>query len=1240
MKFSKLAALAALAFVLLCTPAAFGQSDRGAVTGTVTDPTGAVVSGAKVTATNLNSGETREAVTSDEGSYTLPQLKADPYRINVEAQGFKSVTFEDVRVAVQVTRTLDVRLEIGAVADVVTVTSENTPVIQSESPVRQTNVTERQVKELPLLVSAESAGRTPLAFIFLDSNVASTGTESGQDNRGANASRFRVSGGQALGTEILINGAATRRAQNGTFFSEVAPGPNAFQEFTLSTSSFSAEFGSTSGGVVNFAIKSGGNDFHGEAYELHRNRVLNANSFVNNAQGIRRPIDTQHNFGFNIGGPVTFPHFGEGGPYVHKLRDRTFFFFNYEGYRFNRSETVFVSVPTERMRLGDFSELLTDPQVLSQFGPGGVRIFDPRSCNTPGCRTQFAGNIIPQSAFDPAGLAIIQSFPRPTRPGVFRNYLASSSVPVNMNNAIFKIDQIITQSQRLAVSYSYRKSNTVQGGFPRFPRPLVAFGRWDQDFTSHFARVQHDWTLSPSLLNHFNAGYTRYNVTNANTTLGFNPFGIGLPTTSVLGGSFPAVDIPGYGEPSDPSLNRQSLRAYQGIGSTFFNDLPFADNTLQLSDFVSLVKGRHSLRFGADFRIQQFNVAQLLSPGGWFNFRHDQTSNGPDETGWPIASLITGSTEFAFNSSKTIDPGWRYFYPAFFVQDDIKLTQKLTLNVGVRYEIPQPRTESKDRLRGFDPDVPNPAAGGRRGALVAANGTGALQAEHEGLAPKDHSAIGPRVGFAYAINDRTVVRGGYGLYYSPILYGQGGVNFITEGTEGYNTHAVYPNFGQTSNFFLSTFPNRPSTDPTNQFIGENVSYFDETWKAGRTQQWSLDLQRELPYNFAVSAGYIGHKGTRLKSNLNRINAAPINSLRLGQEILNAPLSRITAPGNADDVAFSAAARAVAANAGVALPASNNAVFPGFGGTVGQALRPFPQYNNITNVLEHEGQSWYNALQLKLDRRFSRGIQFGASYTLADLETTAAEDLLGGTPFGGTIQNPFDRSSLRVDSPNQPRHVIVFNYILELPFGKGRRFLNRGGVVNAVLGGWQLGGIHRYQSGLPLVVSYNNGGAVGFLNTLGYQGNLRPNLTGQEILTGNGPSSNPGLGYLLVNPGAFSAPTRFDQGPPLVNPGGTLNPNYTSYYSNPLSFFGNAPPVLGDVRVLPYYSENLSLLKKFRFTESVAFELRGEFFNIFNRHRYRAPQGNFDAGDFGFSGVEGDIFAYPPRTVQVGARLIF
>ncbi|HEX8709322.1 MAG TPA: carboxypeptidase regulatory-like domain-containing protein, partial [Pyrinomonadaceae bacterium] len=250
----KLIALVLFALALGCATPALAQSDRGNITGTVTDPSGAVVANARVIATDLTTNEVRETTTSDEGHFTLPQLKADPYKVTVEAQGFKAATVENVQVAVQGTRTVDVTLEIGVITDVVTVSNDAAPVIQTDSPVRQTNVTERQVRELPLQVSVESAGRTPLSFIFLDSNVSSSGRIGGQEG-GTSANRFRVSGGQALGTEILVDGGSTRRAQSGTFFTEVAPGPNAFQEFTVSTSSYSAEFGASSGGVVNFTTK-------------------------------------------------------------------------------------------------------------------------------------------------------------------------------------------------------------------------------------------------------------------------------------------------------------------------------------------------------------------------------------------------------------------------------------------------------------------------------------------------------------------------------------------------------------------------------------------------------------------------------------------------------------------------------------------------------------------------------------------------------------------------------------------------------------------------------------------------------------------------------------------------------------------------------------------------------------------------------------------------------------------------
>jgi hypothetical protein len=1222
MKSQRLFMLAVAALILAWAAPAFSQSDRGSITGTVSDPNGAVVADAKVTATSLQTGEVRTATTSGEGSFTIPELKAATYKVTVEKEGFRPATAAEVQVAVQVVRRADFQLEVGEVGGTtVTVTSDATPVIQTDTPVRQTNVTERQVKELPLQVSAESGGRTPLSFIFLDSNVTSTGSIGGQDNRGTNASRFRVSGGQALGTEILIDGASTRRAQNGTFFTETAPGPNAFQEFTLSTSTYSAEFGASSGGVVNFTLKSGGNKFHGEAYELHRNNALNANTFFNNANRIERPRDLQHDFGFNVGGPVMFPRFGEGGPTHYDLSDRTFFFFNYEGYRFNRSETVDVSVPTLKMRAGDFSELFTDPDVLRQF-PGGVQIYDPRS-GTPGNRTAFAGNIVPVSSFDPVGFNILQAIPKPTRAGVFRNYTASSTVPTTMNNAVFKIDQVLTQAQRLSFSYSFRKSGTLQGGFPRFPRPLVAYGRFDQILRSHIARLQHDWTISPTIVNHFNAGFNRVVSMNKSPAVGAaDPFALGLPRTSVIGGAFPAIDFPGYG-PSD-------TRAYQGIGGSFFNDLPFTDNTTQFADFVTFVKGRHTVKAGGDLRFQQLNTSQLLSPGGWFNFRHLQTANvDTDNQGWPIASLITGATEWSFNSNKTLDPGWRYFYPAVFVQDDFKVTPKLTLNIGVRYEISYPRTEAHDRYRTFEPTAINPVVG-RAGALVAANGTGGLQAQYKGLAKPDFSNIGPRIGFAYSVNDRTVVRGGYGLYYSPILYGFAGDVAIGEGTEGYNTHLARPQFGADANFFLRSYPDRPSVDPTDQFIGQDVSYFNKDFKLGRTAQWSLDVQRQLPANFAISVGYIGSRGTRLRSDFGRLNSLPLNALKLGFPLLNKNLSDVTAQE-----------RAYAQSVGFTLPANVNAVFPGFNGSVAQSLKPFPQYGIIKNILESNGQSWYNAMQFKLGRRFAQGVQFDLSYTFSKLLTTGSEDLYGGTPLNQP-QNPFERP--KIVSPNSTPHVLVVNYILELPFGKGKRFLDQGGLVDKLVGGWQFNGIHRYQTGSPLVITTSRN--TGFLNLVGFAGFrgavLRPNLTGQPILLGN---SGSGTGFQLVNPAAFSQPPNFEA-PPTSD---VTNPAYAAYYANPQRFFGTAPAVLGNTRVLPFLSENFSLLKKTHIGENLTFEIRGEFFNVFNRHRYNGPGGNFGAvdpnnssltGGFGFSDIISDPNVYGPRSVQVGARVIF
>ncbi len=1243
MRSHRLFAFALLTLLLATSVAAhaFAQSDRGSITGTVTDPTGAVVPNAKITATSLDTAEVREATSGDEGGYTLPELRAGRWRVSVEAQGFKTVTVEDYKVAVQVTHSLDFKLEIGAVADVVTVTSEQQAAIQTDTAVRQTNVNERQVKELPLQVSSEFSGRTPLSFIFLDSNVTSGA------GSGTNASNFRVNGGQGLGTEILIDGASTRRSQNGSFFSEVAPGPNAYQEFTISTSNYSAEFGQSSGGVVNFTLKSGGNEFHGEVYDLFRNNALNANSFINNSQSLAIVRDHEHDYGGNVGGPIYLPRFGEGGKSYWSGRNRAFFFFNMESYRFAQGENVLVSVPTARMRTGDFSELLTDPVILARNG-GPIQLYSPisgfdaqgRPIVAPlGSRTAIPGNRLDlfrlptgQSIIDPVGANILSFFPQPNRSGVFHNYLAATSTPTRMNNPTFKIDTILSEKQRLTFSFAYRNNTRIAGGAPRFPDPVIALGRWQQFFKSQFYRVQHDYTFGPNLLNHFNAGFNRYDVANHNTTEGFSSQSLGFPAGATQDKAFPEIDFPGYGDPADPNGN---VRAYQGIGSTFFSDR-LRDNGLEFSDFITYIRGRQNMKFGGDFRLQRFNIHQLLSPGGQINFRSPQTSNcNCDAEGFPIASLLVGATEFSFNAAQNFDPAWRQFTHSYFFQDDIKVTPRLTVNAGLRYDLPGLRSESHGAFRGFDPNVPNPAAGGRLGALVTADASanGGIQASDATLTRPDRSNFGPRLGFAYSLNSKTVVRGGAGLYYAPIIYGVNGANTLTEGTAGFNTPYVSNcdtgpgcTANERSDLFLRNFRQVSPSTPTSQFIGSSVDFFDRDFRTGRTFQYGIDIQRQLPWKLAATLSYTGHRASRLRSNFQRINAIPLNALRLGAPLLNKNLNDVTP-----------AERAYAASVGVTLPASSNAVFTGFNGSVGQSLKPFPQYNFITNQLESQGRSWYDAGTAKLERRFSNGMQFGASYTFSKLLTNAAEDLFGGSPTGSIVQIPGDAAGLKSVSPNNATHVFVVNYLIELPFGRGRRFLHEGGWVDRIFGGWQLNGIQRYESGLPLVIRQTRQDFFSSGSPTGFNTDLRPNLTGAPILTNN---PETGSRIQVFNPAAFAAPPCYTCAPDEFTASGAINPAYAAYYSNPNRFFGNAPATLANARVNPFLLENISLLKKTRLNETTTLELGAEAFNIFNRHRFNYPGSDLiDPANFGFASV-GDGSFYAPRVIQIRIRVTY
>ncbi len=1227
--------------------AVYGQSDRGSIRGTVTDPNGALVPNAKVTITNVETNETREVTTSNEGSYNVPELKAAVYRISVEAAGFKTATVDTVQVGVGVIRNGDVKLEIG-VGESVTITAEPSA-LNTESPVQQRNVTEREIRELPLLVTGESGGRSPLSFIFLDSSIVSAGSDNSsaatsnstsQSSGGVNATNFRVNGSQGLGQEILIDGATTRRGENGTFFSEVAPGPNVFQEFTLNTSNYSAEFGNSTGGVVSFKIKEGGNDFHGEGYFFHRNESLNANNTLNrirNAQPgntvpIDRPLDRQRDYGFSIGGPVFLPAFNEGGPTFYNGKNKTFFFFNYSAYNISRTETVDVSVPTLRMRNGDFGELLTDPYILRQF-PGGIKIFDPGPLNgnqiAPGSRTQFPGNVIPAASISRVGRNLANLFPLPNQTGpfgssVYHNYRATSAAGSQTQAYTTKINQVINDKQQLNGSFIYRQLPSTKGGFPRFAGDFVNQGVWDQAFVSYFVRVQHDYTITSSILNHLNLGYNRTKVQNFNFGRGqgrATALGIPVGTTQDLG--IPMVGFPGYGDP----VTSADPRAYQSGGSTFFDNVT-GDNTYSLADFVTVSRGRHTLKFGADLRRQFLVVDGHFDIGGQFNFRSNQTANVNDGIeGYPIASLLTGRPEFSFNSRQSVVPEYEYLFASGFVQDDIKLTSKLTLNVGVRYDYNAPRSESQDFLRGFSPNAPNPAIGGRRGAVIGAGGQGGLQAENRGLVKPDRTDIGPRVGFAYALNEKTVVRGGYGIYYSPVFYGNGG-----DGLLGYNSGSNPINFGLDAGITLDRYVPLPTVDPNGQYIGQLdivQDYYDENFKLGRVAQYDLNIQRQLPYNFVVSLSYIGNRGTRLRSSFNPLNSLPLNALKLGDALLRKRLADVTASD-----------RAYAASVGFPLPASPDAVYPGFNnqsgnlsGTVAQALRPFPQYGVINNRLESQGQSFYNGGKLDIQRRFTNGIQFGASYTYSKLITDAASDLYGGSALTGVLQDPAQRRSLRSISPDDVRHNFVFNYLLELPFGKGKKFLNKGGILDRIVGGFQISGIQRYRSGTPITV-FVAGARRDFLDLVGYGGNLRPNLTGQPFFAANQSISGDTERVQYLNPAAFVAPPTYAGTSAAIG-----STEYAAYYANPQRFLGTAAPTYGNLRTRPFLTEDLSIIKKTRISETTYFEIRAEFFNLLNRSRPAGPEANLDAGgNFGVAGYFSDIDQ--PRRIQLGARFVF
>ncbi len=1273
-------ALAALLIAGL-TQFASAQTNRGAITGTVLDPTGAVVVGVKVTARNAETGITAEAEASDEGSYRLQQLPAGIYTLTATAQGFKTAEITGVVVEVNTTTSRDIALETGAVSETVTVSSEGAVTIQSDTSDIGTVVKPRQVLELPLAAGGVGGFgiRSAEAFTFLTPGVLGPGTatDNGQNNDGSqNGGTFqsKFAGSQNFSNEVLLEGASTFRTENGSSFDETAPSIEAFQEFKVLTSNLSAEFGRTGGGITSFAFRSGTNDFNGSAYDFFRNRVLNANRYFRNALG-RNPDGTLvaprtfsnfNNFGGTIGGPIFLPRFGEGGPRLYNGRNRSFFFVIYENSRQNFGGGSPVTLPTTAFRNGDFSSILdTSRQVGSDalgrpvffgqlFDPTTTRAVTVPDPSRPGqtttgfVRDPFPGNIIPASRFSRVAQNVLGFVPTPNLPGIVRegfpseNFLIGvSASPLNVQTYAVKLDHAITETSRLSGSYSYRQNVRVVDA--RSLPDEINRGNQDQIFTTRYLRLAHDQTFSSTILNHFNLGLNR--TVSQNTSASF-------------GGNFPSLlGITGVAQSTFPDFNFGGRIQDIGFG---FNNINI-DNGLRINDFVSVVAGNHSLRIGGDFRYQQYTPSNQGGTSGNFNFSSDQTAapllggGVVTNSGFGFASFLLGQVGSAGINVRPNIVQFRTQYYAAFVQDDWKVRQNLTLNLGLRYDVDVPRRELANRYSGFDPALPNPGAGGRLGALAFADQT-TQGLNSTRFADTYYKNIGPRVGFAYSPDrggdgvlgkllggaGKTVFRGGFGIYYQALQY----ADFGEQASSGFNARADFNtglsglrSFDPTFNLDagLPAIPaNRTPPFIDASFLNlQNINYVARSHgRGGMITNYSFEMQRELSTDLVLNVGYIGTQGHHLRSDLERLNTPDPRVLVLGN-LLERNINDVTPA----EVAFAAAR-------GIQIGSATNLPFAGFRGNVADSLRPFPQYRGINSrdQIENSGNSTFNAGYVQIQRRFSQGLNLLASYTFSKTITDADSTLpINGTfSGGGIVQNPYDRKAEKAVSNQDIPHSVVLTYIYELPFGEGRRFSSDSGVINKLVGGFQIGAVHRYQSGQPL--SFGGGRSIPIFGT-DLSGrtrySIRPGFTTDDILSEavrNGtfdPRATDQRGVY------FNRDVFFDQNRECSrNADGTFNRN--SFFGCRLPTepfqFGNLARTLGDVRSQAFFNEDINIVKRIPIIEGFDAEFRTEFINVFNRTIFRRPN-TFDIND---TANFGRVFGQSnnPRIIQFALKLLF
>ncbi|MBL8175259.1 MAG: carboxypeptidase regulatory-like domain-containing protein [Bryobacterales bacterium] len=1099
---------------LLAALTAAAQLTTGSISGSVQDPNGASVPSAKVVAKNESTGLIAETVSTEAGLYLFASLPAGMYSINVEKTGFKKLVRGGIEIRVAQRVGLDLKLEIGDVQQTVDVTAE-APLLEPATSERGSAVSPKMMDTLPLFTGGI---RNPEAFINYQPGV----------NLGAETS---ISGSGGRGKEVLIDGGSLTIPESGGVVFNF-PASEMFGEFKLLTASYSAEHGRFGGGVELFITKSGNNDIHGRGFWNLRRDIFNANSWANNRAGRARAKERFNEAGFALGGPVVLPKY-DG-------RNKTFWFFTLSrDLRPATAGQALYTVPTQAMKRGDFT---------------GFSIFDPAT-TTGTTRLPFAGNLIPQSRISRVSSAILPSITDPTR-GVAQNNFDFVNVS-QLTDTIWslKFDHNFTPNNRIAYFHSLQDQNTQ--ATTGFDGPL-GIGLGDSFQRPQYIRVNHDLVINPTVLLHSTVSFSR-------TRQGWgNPAQQGF--ASKVGLSVPTDATPRFRFSARDAISPWGVQ--DGKVSGGGNNNGQNNTTYHINSHLSWLRGRHEIKLGGDLRRLRTFAFDAAGTNGLFNFENFQTADlaALGTTGHSFASFLLGSPDrFEVNNLPVPEVQIRYGYHAGYFQDNFKATNKLTVQLGFRYEVPIGWHMSNYNMSTFSPTATNPAAGNRAGAMIFM-GPGPGRTGTKRPYDTDFTNVGPRLGFAYMLGSKTVLRGGYGIYYQTLGNGGCGCTLGFGGRPGVTqSDGRNPAFQWDGGVPRPTGGLPPFIDPAlGNFL--DVDYVGPDFgMAPRVYNWSLNIQHEVK-NLLVDIAYVGNRGRGLNSTLDANQVAP-QALSNGALMLQ-PITAATVQ-----------------QAGFRAP------FDGFGNrTLAQALRPYPQFLNIQDRNSGDGRTWYDSLQAKLERRFG-SLQTQASYTWSKSLSSLHFRQIFSQNFNVGAQDNYNLGAEKSYLPFDQPHVFNWLMTYELPFGKGKRFLGSSNkAVDMVVGGWNVATAFRYSTPAPIRMSSTN-----TLANVLFTRDRRVNQVNQAITSGiSRDALEPdNANARWFNPGVFANPGQFE--------------------------FGTAAWYHSSFRQPRQLSENFSIAKNLTVIrvkeQDVKFRYRADFFNVFNRVEFNVDQ-NFQSANFG------------------------